>query len=77
MDAEIIVWPPKLVITFGFSVLFFRLVIAFFGYIRLIKDPDAVPVGVPISPTMEETAEAEAEAARDAIDEPDEAEESR
>lgn len=71
MDAELPVWPPKLIIVLGFIILFIRLVIAFFGYLRLIANPEAVPVGVPVSPTVEEQAEAEARAAREAIAEPE------
>jgi len=67
MDAQIPVWPPKLIITLGFCLLLGRCVIAFFGYIRLIKHPDAEPIGVPISPTVEDVAESEAAVARDAI----------
>ncbi len=71
MDAELPIWPPKLIIFLGFCILFVRLIIAFFGYIRLIAHPEATPVGVPVSPTVEEQAEAEARAAREAIDEPE------
>lgn len=69
MDAQIPVWPPKLIITVGFCLLLGRCIIAFFGYIRLIKHPDAEPIGVPISPTVEDIAESEAAVARDAIKE--------
>lgn len=71
MDAQIPVWPPKLIIVLGFCLLFIRCVIAFFGYIRLIRHPDAEPIGVPISPTVSDVAESEAASARDAIAEPD------
>jgi len=71
MDAQIPVWPPKLIITLGFCLLFGRCVIAFLGYIRLIRHPDAEPIGVPISPKTEDVAAQEAAAARDAIAEPD------
>ena len=67
MDAQIPVWPPKLIIVFGFCLLFIRCTISFFGYIRLIRHPDAEPIGVPISPTVADIAESEAEVARDAI----------
>jgi TRAP-type C4-dicarboxylate transport system permease small subunit len=67
MDAEIPVWPPKLIITVGFCLLLIRCLIAFAGYIRLIRYPDAEPIGVPISPTVADIAEQEAEAAIDAI----------
>ena len=67
MDAQIPVWPPKLIIFVGFCLLFVRCVIAFIGYIRLILEPDAEPIGVPISPTVADIAESEAASARDAI----------
>lgn len=68
MDAQIPVWPPKLIIVFGFCLLYIRCIIAFFGYIRLIRHPEAEPIGVPISPTVADIAESEAATARDAID---------
>lgn len=71
MDAEIPVWPPKLIITVGFCLLLIRCLIAFIGYIRLIRYPDAEPIGVPISPTVADVAEQEAEAAHDAITDKD------
>lgn len=71
MDAQIPVWPPKLIIVLGFCLLFIRCVIAFFGYIRLIKYPEAEPIGVPISPTVTDIAESEAAIARDAISDAD------
>lgn len=67
MDAQIPVWPPKLIITLGFCLLLGRCLIAFAGYIRLIRHPDAEPIGVPISPTVADVAESEAASARDAI----------
>ena len=67
MDAQIPVWPPKLIIVLGFCLLFIRCAISFFGYIRLIRHPDAEPIGVPISPTVADIAKSEAEVARDAI----------
>jgi TRAP-type C4-dicarboxylate transport system permease small subunit len=68
MDAEIAVWPPKLIITVGFCLLLVRCLIAFAGYLRLIRYPDAEPIGVPVSPSVEDVAEQEASAAIDAID---------
>lgn len=68
MDVELPVWPPKLVIVIGFCLLFGRLIISFFGYLRMLKNPDAVAYAVPKSLITEEIAAAEAEAARDAID---------
>ena len=51
--------------------LLIRCLIAFVGYVRLIRYPDAEPIGVPISPTVEDVAEQEAADAIDAIAEQD------
>lgn len=67
MDAELQVWPAKLIICLGFCVLFFRLWIEFGGYLRLVLNPEATPIGVPTTPTAEDVAQREAELAQDAI----------
>ncbi len=67
MDVELPVWPPKLIIVLGFSVLFGRLIISFFGYLRMLRNPNQEAYAVPRSLITEEIAAAEAEAARDAI----------
>lgn len=71
MDVELPVWPPKLVIFLGFCILFGRLWISFFGYLRMLKNPDAESYAVPQRYDIEELAEMEAEAARDAISDED------
>lgn len=71
MDVELPVWPPKLIIVFGFCILFGRLIISFFGFLRMLRNPDLEPYAVPRSLMTEEIAAAEAEAARDAIDDDD------
>lgn len=67
MDVELPVWPPKLIIVLGFCVLFGRLLISFFGYLRLLMHPDTEPYAVPKRADLEELVQQEAEAARDAI----------
>ena len=67
MDVELPVWPPKLIIVLGFCILFGRLIISFFGFLRMLINPDQEPYAVPRSLMTEEIAAAEAEAARDAI----------
>jgi len=74
MDVELPVWPPKLIIVVGFCILFGRLIISFFGYLRMLRNPNQEAYAVPRSLITEEIAAAEAEAARDAIDD-DEVEE--
>ena len=71
MDVELPVWPPKLIIVFGFCILFGRLLISFCGYWRLLMNPDAEVYAVPVTLAVEEIAEAEAEVARDAITDKD------
>ncbi len=71
MDVELPIWPPKLIICLGFCLLFGRLVISFFGYIQMLKNPHGPIYAVPQSPTIDELAEAEADAARDAITDDD------
>ena len=48
IDINLPVWPSKLLVTFALAVLFFRLLLQFFGFLRLILYPDAVPAGVPL-----------------------------
>jgi TRAP-type mannitol/chloroaromatic compound transport system permease small subunit len=40
-------WPSKFVPVIGFTLLWFRLVLECWGYIRLILHPDADPVAIP------------------------------
>jgi len=67
MDVELPIWPPKLIICLGFAILFGRLIISFFGYLRLLRHPGGPVYAVPQSPGIEDIAAAEAEAARAAI----------
>jgi C4-dicarboxylate transporter DctQ subunit len=71
MDVELPIWPPKLIIVFGFCILLGRLFISFFGYWRLLMNPNAEVYAVPVTLAVEEIAEAEAEVARDAITDKD------
>lgn len=71
MDVELPIWPPKLIIVLGFCILFGRLIISFFGYLQMLRNPDGPVYAVPLSPAIEDIAEAEAEAARDAISDDD------
>lgn len=77
MDVELPVWPPKLVIVLGFCMLFGRLIISFFGYLRMLKDPNAEAYAVPQRVDIGDIVEQEAEAAKDAITDKDVEEELR
>ncbi len=50
IDAGISTWPSKLLAPVGLTVLWLRLLLNLFGYIRLIRDPDAEPVAIPPGP---------------------------
>jgi TRAP-type C4-dicarboxylate transport system permease small subunit len=77
MDVELPVWPPKLVIVLGFCMLFGRLIISFFGYLRMLRDPNAEAYAVPQRVDIGDIVEQEAEAAKDAISDEDVEEELR
>jgi TRAP-type C4-dicarboxylate transport system permease small subunit len=61
MDLQLPWWPSKLLVSFAFVLLFVRLLISLWGYLRLLLDPTLKPVGVPLLADLDEIAE---EAAR-------------
>lgn len=50
IDAELATWPSKLLAPVGLSFLWLRLLLNFVGYLRLLRDPQALPVAVPPLP---------------------------
>jgi TRAP-type C4-dicarboxylate transport system permease small subunit len=71
MDAQIVLWPSKLIVSLSLGLLFVRLVVELWGYVRLIIDPEAVPYGVPMMIDVEEQARRDAAAVElIGIDEP-------
>ncbi len=50
IDAEIVTWPSKLLAPVGLTVLWLRLLLNFFGYLRLMRNPQAEPVAIPPPP---------------------------
>lgn len=67
MDAQIVLWPSKLVVSLSLGLLFIRLVVELWGYVRLLINPDATPYAVPMIIDAEEQARRDA-AAADIID---------
>lgn len=61
IDGHYPVWPSKLLVPIAFSIMFVRLSINLLGYVRLIRWPDAVPVGIPRIETVDEQAQHEIE----------------
>ncbi len=64
IDAEFLVWPSKAVVPLAFSVLWLRLFVNSLGFLRLIINPQAEPVGVPVIEDVEEQARKEAKDAQ-------------
>ncbi|MCH9674205.1 MAG: TRAP transporter small permease [Gammaproteobacteria bacterium] len=62
IDAEIPIWPSKLLVPFAFGILALRLLIQFFGFLRLLINPDAEQIGVPHLETVDEQAQKELDA---------------
>ncbi|MEZ5853906.1 MAG: TRAP transporter small permease [Hyphomicrobiaceae bacterium] len=57
MDLELPWWPSKLLVSFAFVLLFIRLLISLWGYMRLLIDPKLEPVGVPLIADLDAVAE--------------------
>ena len=63
IDIKLPVWPTKLIVPFVLVVLWVRLVLQSFDYMRLIRYPDAEPIAVPVIETIEVQAKHEIEEA--------------
>lgn len=61
IDAELPVWPSKLVVPIAFALLWLRLLVQLAGYVRLLLWPAAPPVAVPVILSAEELAAREIE----------------
>ncbi len=59
MDIYITVWPSKILVPIGLSVLALRLALQLWGYLRLVGDPDAEQIAIPITLGVREQAEEE------------------
>jgi TRAP-type C4-dicarboxylate transport system permease small subunit len=61
IDAEIPVWPSKLVVPVAFAVLWLRLLLQLAGYARMWRNPLAEQVAIPATLTTEQLAAREIE----------------
>ncbi len=59
IDGDFVLWPSKLLVPVAFILLLVRLSINLVGFLRLVKNPDAVPIGVPIMETVDDQAQYE------------------
>ena len=53
MDIRLPTWPAKLIVPLALSVLWLRLSLQIWGYLRMIADPDAEPIAIPRLVTIE------------------------
>lgn len=60
IDAQYLWWPSKLMVPIAFSLLWLRLVLSLVCYGRLVRDPDAEPIGIHVAETVEQMAAREA-----------------
>jgi C4-dicarboxylate transporter DctQ subunit len=56
IDAQYLLWPSKMIVSVSLGLLFVRLLVSLWGYVRLLADPTAEPVGVPELIDVEEQA---------------------
>jgi hypothetical protein len=59
INAEIAIWPTKLMVPVALTILWLRLFLQFLGYFRLFLTPTAAPIAVPLVLDVEEQAEGE------------------
>ena len=62
IDIELPIWPGKLIVVIAFISLELRLLVQLFGFLRLVRYPDAKPIGVPMIDTVDEQAQHEIDA---------------
>ena len=70
IDAQLLLWPSKMIVSISLMLLFLRLAISLWGYLRLLADPTATPVAVPEIIDVEAQALRDAEAAGIELDAP-------
>ena len=59
MDIKLPLWPSKLVVPLMLCVLLVRLLLQFWGYLRMLLDPSGNPLAVPVAETVEQAARRE------------------
>ena len=62
IDIELPIWPGKLIVVIAFISLELRLLVQLCGFLRLVRYPDAEPIGVPMIETVDEQAQHEIDA---------------
>lgn len=54
IDAEFPLWPSKLLVPVSLTLLWFRLWLQLWGFLRLVRHPNAKQIGVPIPPSIDD-----------------------
>ena len=62
IDAQILLWPSKLIVSLSLALLFVRLLVSLWGFARLAISPEAIPIGIPEMINVEEQARRDAAA---------------
>ena len=68
IDIQLLWWPSKMVVPVALSLLFIRLLVSLWGYLRLLIDPSLTPIAVPEVIDVEEQARRDVVAAGVDID---------
>lgn len=63
IDIQLLWWPSKMVVPASLALLFVRLLVSLWGYLRLVIYPTAMPIGVPEVIDVEEQARRDVAAA--------------
>lgn len=63
IDIQLLWWPSKMVVPASLALLFVRLLVSLWGYLRLVVDPTATPIAVPEVIDVEEQARRDVAAA--------------
>ena len=63
IDVQLLWWPSKMVVPASLALLFVRLLVSLWGYLRLFIDPTATPIAVPEVIDVEEQARRDVAAA--------------
>lgn len=61
IDAQYLLWPSKMIVSVSLGLLFLRLLVSLWGYLRLLADPTLEPAAVPEIIDVEEQAIRDAE----------------